>query len=91
LIAALLRPSFYPKCPAEVTQKTHISHLYFAGDLVYKIKKAVRFSFLDYFTLGKRRYLHQPRADLRSAFGLISVPCSAADRTGHVRMASGHW
>ena len=57
LIAAMLKPSFYPKCPAEVTHKeTHISHLYFAGDFVYKIKKAVRFSFLDYSTLAKRRY-----------------------------------
>ena len=57
MIAAMLKSSFYPNCPAEVTHKeTHISHLYFAGDLVYKIKKAVRFSFLDYFTLGKRHY-----------------------------------
>jgi uncharacterized protein len=57
LIAAMLKPGFYPDCPAEVTHKeTHISHLFFAGDLAYKIKKAVRFSFLDYSTLGKRRY-----------------------------------
>ncbi|MGH7774592.1 MAG: AAA family ATPase [Candidatus Binatia bacterium] len=40
--------------------ETHISHLFFGGDLVYKIKKDVRFSFLDYSTLGKRRYfLHE--------------------------------
>jgi uncharacterized protein len=57
LISAMLKPSFYPNCPTEVTHKeTHISHLFFAGDLVYKIKKAVRFSFLDYSTLRKRRY-----------------------------------
>ena len=57
LISAMLQPSFYPHCPAEVTHKeTHISHLFFAGDLVYKVKKAVRFSFLDYTTLAKRRY-----------------------------------
>ena len=57
LIAAMLEPGFYPDCPAEVTHKeTHISHLFFAGDLVYKIKKAVRFSFLDYSTLAQRRY-----------------------------------
>jgi len=50
------KPAFYPKPPAEVTHKeTHISHLFFVGDLVYKIKKAVRFSFLDYSTLAKRR------------------------------------
>ncbi|HSF59212.1 MAG TPA: AAA family ATPase, partial [Candidatus Binatia bacterium] len=57
LVAAMMEPSFYPKPPNEVTHKeTHISHLFFAGDLVYKIKKPVRFSFLDYATLGKRRY-----------------------------------
>jgi uncharacterized protein len=57
LVAAMMEPRFYPKPPNEVTHKeTHISHLFFAGDLVYKIKKPVRFSFLDYSTLGKRRH-----------------------------------
>jgi aminoglycoside phosphotransferase family enzyme/predicted kinase len=57
LVSAMMEPTFYPKPPAEVTHKeTHISHLFFAGDLVYKIKKAVRFSFLDYSTLAKRRF-----------------------------------
>lgn len=61
LLAAMLDPSFYPKRPSEVTHvETHISYLFFAGDLVYKIKKPVRFSFLDYSTLRKRRYfLHE--------------------------------
>jgi hypothetical protein len=60
LIAAMMRPAFYPKPPDEVTHKeTHISHLFFAGDLVYKVKKAVRFSFLDYSTLAKRRHYLQ--------------------------------
>ncbi len=58
---AMMEPSFYTRRPSEVTHlETHISHLFFAGDLVYKIKKAVRFSFLDYSTLTKRRYfLHE--------------------------------
>jgi aminoglycoside phosphotransferase family enzyme/predicted kinase len=60
LVSAMLAPGFYPKPPVEVTHKeTHISHLFFAGDLVYKIKKAVRFSFLDYSTLAKRRHFLQ--------------------------------
>jgi aminoglycoside phosphotransferase family enzyme len=61
LIIAMLDPSFYPRRPSEVAHReTHISHLFFAGDLVYKIKKAVRFSFLDFSTLSKRRYfLHE--------------------------------
>lgn len=46
LLAAMLEPDFYPQRPAQVThQETHISHLFFAGELVYKVKKAVRFSF----------------------------------------------
>src|SRR5262245_35819616 len=56
----MLRPEFYPKPPAHVTHKeTHISHLFFAADLVYKVKKAVRYSFLDYSTLTKRRHFLQ--------------------------------
>ena len=57
LVAAMMQPDFYPKTPDTVTHKeTHISHLFFAGELVYKIKKAVRFSFLDFSTLVQRRY-----------------------------------
>jgi aminoglycoside phosphotransferase family enzyme/predicted kinase len=64
LLAAMLQPDFYPRPPAEVVHKeTHISHLFFAGDLVYKVKKAVRYSFLDYSTLEKRRNFLQ--AELR--------------------------
>jgi len=56
LVAAMSEPGFYPKPPAEVTHtETHISHLFFVGDLVYKIKKTVRFSFLDFSTLARRR------------------------------------
>jgi hypothetical protein len=61
----MMEPAFYPKPPDQVTHKeTHISHLFFAGDLVYKVKKAVRFSFLDYSTLAKRRYYLQQELQL---------------------------
>jgi uncharacterized protein len=57
LVSAMLEPGFYPKRPAKVAHKeTHISHVFLTDDLVYKVKKAVRFSFLDYSTLGKRRH-----------------------------------
>ncbi len=53
----MMEPEFYPKPPPAVTHKeTHISHLFFAGDLVYKIKKPVRYSFLDFSSLAKRRH-----------------------------------
>ena len=57
LVSAMLEPGFYPKRPSKVAYKeTHISHVFLTDDLVYKVKKAVRFSFLDYSTLGKRRH-----------------------------------
>jgi aminoglycoside phosphotransferase family enzyme/predicted kinase len=57
LLAAMMQPDFYPRAPERVTHtETHISHLFFAGDLVFKIKKAVRFSFLDYSTVALRRF-----------------------------------
>jgi len=53
----MLEPGFYPKRPSKVAHKeTHISHVFLTDDLVYKVKKAVRFSFLDYSTLAKRRH-----------------------------------
>jgi len=57
LIVAMLRPEFYPDAPAEVElRQTHISYVLLAGKRVYKIKKAVKFPFLDYSTLEKRRH-----------------------------------
>ena len=57
LVSAMLEPAFYPKRPSKVTHKeTHISHVFLTDDLVYKVKKPVRFSFLDYSTLAKRRH-----------------------------------
>jgi hypothetical protein len=57
LIAAMLRPEFYPHRPAAVELvQTHISYVLLAGDQVYKVKKPVRFSFLDFSTLERRRH-----------------------------------
>lgn len=61
----MIEPGFYPKPPRTVTHReTHISHLFFAGDLVYKIKKPVQFSFLDFSTLAKRRYYIEQEFEL---------------------------
>jgi uncharacterized protein len=57
LVSAMLEGGFYPKRPSKVAHKeTHISHVFLTEDLVYKVKKAVRFSFLDYSTLSKRHH-----------------------------------
>jgi aminoglycoside phosphotransferase family enzyme/predicted kinase len=60
LVEAMLDPVFYPRRPSSVSHReTHISHLFFAGDLVYKIKKDLRYSFVDYSTLERRLFFLQ--------------------------------
>ena len=39
--------------------ETHISYVLLAGAFAYKIKKAVRFDFLDFTTLSQRRFFCQ--------------------------------
>jgi aminoglycoside phosphotransferase family enzyme/predicted kinase len=57
LIAQLSQPRAYPFAvdAAEVIQ-THISVVFLAGDVVYKLKKSVNLGFLDFSTLEKRRH-----------------------------------
>jgi len=57
LVDALLDPGAYPHRPATVRLvQTHISCVFLAGDEVFKLKKPVRFSFLDFSTLERRRH-----------------------------------
>jgi uncharacterized protein len=57
VIAALEDPGFYPHRPSHVQHvQTHISHVFLAGAYVYKLKKAVRFAFLDFSTRELRRH-----------------------------------
>jgi aminoglycoside phosphotransferase family enzyme/predicted kinase len=51
----LTDPQAYPHCPARVERVgTHISHVFLAAERVYKLKKAVKFDFLDFSTLAAR-------------------------------------
>jgi len=57
VVTAMLRPEFYPHpAPAVELIQSHISYVLLAGDHVYKVKKAVRFTFLDFSTLERRRH-----------------------------------
>jgi len=57
VIQALLRPEFHASRPPTVElRQTHISYVVLAGDDVYKIKKPVRFAFLDFSTLERRHH-----------------------------------
>src|SRR5262245_28939702 len=57
MVRALAEPGFYPHRPERVEHvQTHISHVFLAGPYAYKLKKAVRFPFLDFSTLERRAY-----------------------------------
>jgi aminoglycoside phosphotransferase family enzyme len=65
LIQAMMREDFYPHpCATVELFHTMTSWLLFAGDFVYKIKKPVRFSFVDAGTPAKRFQLCQAEAQL---------------------------
>jgi len=56
LLQFLSRPESFPHQPDEVEHiQTHISHVFMAGQFVYKLKKPVNLGFLDYSTIEKRR------------------------------------
>lgn len=54
-LAFLRRPGAYAHAPTEVTvRETHMSWVFLAGERVYKLKKPVRFPFLDFSTVARR-------------------------------------
>ena len=55
LVEAMMQPSFYPEAPNMVElRQTHTSYVFLAGNCVYKVKKPVRFPFIDYAELDRR-------------------------------------
>lgn len=63
-VAFLGKPSAYDPAPAAVTpRETHMSWVFLAGSQVYKLKKPVRFAYLDFSTLARREAAC--RAELR--------------------------
>lgn len=54
-VAFLLRgDSYRPLVPRVMQHETHMSHVFLTGDRVYKLKKPVRFPYLDFSTLARR-------------------------------------
>jgi aminoglycoside phosphotransferase family enzyme len=54
-IEFLSRPAAYAHALVQVTcRETHMSWIFLAGDKVYKLKKPVHFSYLDFSTLARR-------------------------------------
>jgi aminoglycoside phosphotransferase family enzyme len=63
-VAFLSRPDAYPhRVDAVVVRETHMSWVFLAGPRVYKLKKPVRFPYLDFSTLARRETAC--RAELR--------------------------
>jgi aminoglycoside phosphotransferase family enzyme len=60
----LSAPGAYPHAPASVAVlETHMSYVFLAGDKVYKLKKPVRYPFLDFSTIDARE--HNCREEVR--------------------------
>jgi len=64
--------------------QTHASYIFIAGNYVYKLKKPVDFGFLDFSTLGKRKYYCEQEVILNSRLsnsylGVIPITCDQGD------------
>lgn len=69
LVGSMSDPAFYPHKPDTVEMiQTHISWIFIGGDLVYKVKKAVDFGFLDFTTLEKRKHYCRREIELNRRF-----------------------
>jgi len=89
VLRALNDPRFYPHRPDGVEHvQTHISHVFLAGPYVYKLKKPVRFPFLDFGTPELRRHFcaEEVRLNARLAPGVyLDVVPIARDADGRLR------
>lgn len=57
IVRSLAMPPAYPHRPDRVEQvETHISHVFLAGTYVYKLKKPIKYEFLDFSTLAAREH-----------------------------------
>jgi aminoglycoside phosphotransferase family enzyme/predicted kinase len=69
LIRALQAPALYEHPVGDIRLiETHISWVILTGEIVYKIKKAVNFGFLDFSTLEKRHFYCQEEVRLNRRF-----------------------
>lgn len=80
VVRSLQRPSAFPK-PIEDVQlrQTHISAVFLAGDVVYKLKKPVKLPFLDFSTAALRQHFCHEEVRINSPWapgvylGVVSV------------------
>ena len=90
VFAWLSDPASHPDRPAVERIDTHSASVFLAGPRAYKVKRAIRYSFLDYSTLNLRRRACELelRLNRRTAPGLYLdvVPVTRAD-SGQLALA----
>lgn len=80
-VSFLSRPGTYGQTNPVERIDTHISHVFLAGNRVYKLKRAVKFPYLDYSTPENRRRFceEEVRVNRRSApdlyEGVVAITC----------------
>jgi aminoglycoside phosphotransferase family enzyme/predicted kinase len=93
LVEAMSRPDFYPHRPENVELvQTHISFVFIAGNLVYKVKKAVNFGFLDFTTIEKRKYFCEEELRLNRRLApetYLEVALIGENAEGALQLGSG--
>lgn len=93
VIAFLSSPGAYADAPETVERmETHGALVFLAGTTVYKIKRAVKFSYMDLSTLEKRRLMVAREVALNRQFApdlyLGAVPIGRAE-DGSLRLGGG--
>ena len=89
-VEALRQTSIYPEKPSRVTAlETHMSWVFLTDDRAYKLKKPVRYEFLDFSTIEARR--HDCEEELRLNRRLakdvyLDVVPLAADANGNLHV-----
>ena len=93
LIETMSKTDFYPHNPAEVELiETHISYVFIAGDIVYKVKKPVKFDFLDFTSLGKRKFYCEEELRLNRRLApdtYLDVVTISRDAQGNITLGNG--
>jgi uncharacterized protein len=84
------RPEAYDPSPTTVERiETHISVVFLAGAFAYKVKRAVKYNFVDFSTLERRRIacLNELRVNRRTAAQLyLEVLPVTAEANGELRL-----
>jgi aminoglycoside phosphotransferase family enzyme len=93
LIETMKKVDFYPHNPATVEFiQTHISYIFIAGDIVYKVKKPLKFDFLDFTSLEKRKFYCEEELRLNkrlAADTYLDITAISRDSQGNITLCRG--